>query len=169
MHGGHGRCVSVCCETRTPETVTGVDCCMSTVRAQCTYGAVSSGLVSRYQITRSFARKSVFETRAVSCVAVCMASGKCVEIGAVSCLYIFYICVHGVAQCYTQSVTRSTNVLSFFPREASQHRFVSSSTRRRNAPPIANTACNLRLELLQSSRGTLGAERCLRTVCCGSG
>ena len=64
--------------------------------------------------------------------------------------------VHSVAK---SVITRSINVLSFFPREASQHRFVSSSTRWRNAPPIANTACNLSLELLQCSRGTLGAER----------
>jgi len=161
VHGGHGRCVSVCCETRTPETVTGVDCCKSTVRAQCTYGAVSCRDVAL--MCADLCVREMFRV-------CCLASESVGTGGAVSCLCILYrTYVHSVAQCYTQSVTRSTNVLSFFPREASQHRFVSSSTRRRDAPPIANTAYNLRLELLQSSRGTLGAERCLRTVCCGSG
>lgn len=140
---------------------------LTVVRAQLEHSAHMAR--SRVEMSRSCARICVFESCFVFAVWRVKVSGREVRLAA-TCLCILYrTYVHSVAQCYTQSVTRSTNVLSFFPREASQHRFVSSSTRRRNAPPIANTACNLRLELLQSSRGTLGAERCLRTVCCGSG
>ena len=131
VHDGHGQCVSVCCETRTPETV------MTVVRAQLEHSAhtARSRVESRAHLRGFVCSRAVWRVNLnvwrgrvrlrVSCLIlrICAHSDSRV-------LAALYICAQCMAQCYTQSVTRSTNVLSFFPREASQHRFVSSSTRR---------------------------------------